>query len=238
MTVGCIIQARMGSSRLPGKVMINLDKKNPLLYYVISQVKFCKKIEKIIVATTINDIDNKIVEYCNNLGISTFRGSEYDVLDRFYNCAKKFGISTIVRITADNPLVDPSIIDSVIEKFHEGNASYDYVSNFFQKSFPKGTEVEVFSIESLCTIWNLTKKPYDREHVTPYFYNNSDKFKIANLKNSKDLSHLRFSVDTENDLKLVKAIISKINKKPIHLDNVLTLISKDSEFKKLWASNN
>ena len=115
--IGCIIQARMGSSRLPGKVMLNIDKKNPVIYYVIEQLKHCKNLEDIVVATTRLKKDDVIVEYLKQRGINVYRGSSSDVLDRYYRCAKQFSFSKIVRITCDDPLVDPEIVDKIINKF-------------------------------------------------------------------------------------------------------------------------
>src|SRR5690348_3787154 len=114
MTTGCIVQARMGSSRLPGKVMMPIDGKNPVLYYVISQLRYSKLIGKLIVATTTLKNDDVIAEYVDHIGVDCYRGSVNDVLDRYYQCAKKFSLSTIVRITSDDPLIDPIIVDQTI----------------------------------------------------------------------------------------------------------------------------
>ena len=118
MSIGCIIQARMGSVRLPGKVLMMLDEKNPSLYYVITQLQNCKSFNKIIVATTDLKDDDKIEEFANSLKIECFRGSSKDVLDRYYQAATKFSLSTIVRITADNPLIDPTLVDDLIGRFN------------------------------------------------------------------------------------------------------------------------
>ena len=119
--IGCIIQARMGSSRLPGKVMMELNNSKSLLYYVIKQHQFCNEIDKIVVATTDQKNDDIIENYVNKLGIECYRGDSINVLDRFYQCAKKYSFPTIVRITADNPFNDPTIVDSVIKKFKSNN---------------------------------------------------------------------------------------------------------------------
>ena len=217
--IGCIIQARMNSTRLPGKVMIKIDNSNPLLNYVISQLQHSKFLEKIVVATTINPDDDEIFDYTKNQHIDCFRGDEIDVLDRYYQCAKKYSFSTIVRIPSDKPLVDPIIMDKMIDIFTSN--SFDYVTNFLPLTFPSGTEVEVFSFKALETAWKNAKLPSEREHVTPYFYNNKDKFKIFNYENEVDLSKFRYAVDREQDLKLVKLLISKINKRPILLEDVM-----------------
>jgi spore coat polysaccharide biosynthesis protein SpsF len=229
--IGCIVQARMGSSRLPGKVMKKIGDKF-LLDYVLDQLKSSKKIAKIFVATTTLPTDNLICEHLSSKHITFFRGSPDDVLDRYFQCAKFFSIDTIVRITADNPLIDPNIVDLVINKYN--NTKCDYGTNCLPRTFPYGTEVEIFSFEKLHQVWLNAKKPSEREHVTPYFYNHPELFKIINLKNSKNISNLRWTIDRENDLKLFQNIISKINHRPILLNDILDLYSKEP---KLFEQN-
>ena len=224
--IGCIVQARMGSSRLPGKVMLKLDE-NPVLYYVLKQLQSSKLIEKIVVATTTLDQDDVIEDYVKNMGIDVFRGSSNDVLDRYYQCATKFSFSTIIRITSDNPLIDPTIVDNLIQKFISN--SYDCLTNAYVRTFPYGTEVEIFSFESLEKAWKNATKPSEREHVTPYLYNNSGNFKIFNVEHPKNISNLRWTIDRKNDLTLVKSIISKIKKRPILMNDILDLFSKEPE---------
>lgn len=225
MIIGCIIQARMGSTRLPGKVMMKIDKKNSVLHYVITQVKHCKLIHQIIIATTHLKEDEGIIEFSRDLGIDYFRGEPLDVLDRYYQCAKKFSISTIVRVTSDNPLVDPEIIDQVIEKFNSN--SYDYVSTSPPRSFPQGTDVEVFSFSALEKAWRNAKKPSEREHVTPYFYNNPNIFNIFIVNHLPNISHLRWTVDRTDDLELVRMIASKVKKRPILMKDIINLLTTE-----------
>jgi len=220
----CIIQARLGSSRLPGKVLLTLNGKS-LLDYVINQLKFCKLINKIVIATTNLKEDDPIENFAKKNNIDFFRGNSSDVLDRFFQCAKKNSFQKIVRITADNPLIDPTIVDNTIQKFITNQ--YDYSSNHIPRSFPQGTEVEIFSFTSLEKAWNHASKKSEREHVTPYFYNNPQKFKIGTLTYSKDLSNLRWSIDNENDLILVKKIVSKVKKNPILMNDILELFKKE-----------
>ena len=221
--IGCIIQARMGSSRLPGKVMLKLDKKNPILYYVLKQLQSSKLLEKLVVATTILDEDDVIEDYGKNLDVDVFRGNVNNVLDRYFNCTKKFSFSTIVRITSDNPLIDPTIVDNMIKQFTSN--SYDYLTNAHVRTFPYGTEVEIFSFKALEKAWKNAKKLSEREHVTPYFYNNPDQFKIFNVENSTNISNLRWTIDRKNDLTLVKSIIYKIKKRPILMTDIIRLFS-------------
>ena len=224
--IGCIIQARMGSTRLPGKVMMNVEDQKPVLYFVIKQMQECKLIDKIIVATTTNEEDNQIANYSKNLGIDFFRGSSEDVLDRYYQCAKEYSVSTIVRIPSDKPLIDPEIVDNVINRFK--NNSYDYITNFLPNStFPSGTEVEVFSMDALETAFKNAKLPSEKEHVTPYFPNHKNEFKIKHIENSENLSHLRWAVDRIEDLNLVRLIVSKIKKRPVLMDDIIELFRKE-----------
>jgi spore coat polysaccharide biosynthesis protein SpsF len=229
--IGCIIQARMGSTRLPGKVMEKVDDANIVLDYVINQVKFSKKIEKIIVATTILPEDDVICEYLDSQKICFFRGSSEDVLDRYYQCAKKFSLNNIVRITADNPLIDPNVIDLIVDEYEKNKC--DYASNTIHRTFPYGTEVEVFSFESLEKAWNNAKKNSEREHVTPFMYDSQNGFVLINTEYYEDLSHLRYTVDRMEDLKLVKKIIENISKKPILIQDIIELYKNKSEIFKI-----
>lgn len=225
--IGCIIQARMGSTRLPGKVMLNIDEKNPIIYYVIKQISESRLCDQIVIATTTLPEDEKIVKFAKNMSIPCFRGSAEDVLDRYYQCAKIFSLSTIIRITSDNPLIDPKLVDDAIS-FYKSN-SYDYVTNCRERTFPQGTEIEIFSFNALEKIWKNARKLSEREHVTPYFYNNPDQFKMFNIKNNENISHLRWTVDREKDLELVKKIILKIKKSPILMKDILELFQKEPE---------
>jgi len=219
----------MGSLRLPGKVFLNLDNTNTMLDYVISQLKNCKNIDKIIVATSNLEEDIVIKNYCEKNNLDYFEGSSKDVLDRYYKCAKKFSISTIVRITADCPLVDPNIVDKLILEYT--NNSFDVVATHKPRSFPQGVaDIEIFSFRSLEKIWKESKKPSEREHVTPYFYNNPNKFKIFNYEYHENLSKIKLSVDRNPDLQFVKKIIEKINNRPILVSNILKVIRNNPEF--------
>ena len=229
--IGCIIQARMGSSRLPGKVLEKIDENKSILDYVIQQLQVCKKIEKIIVATTDLQEDDIICKQLDSKQIEFYRGSSDDVLDRYYQCAKKYSIDIIVRITADNPLVDPTIVDEVIKKYV--NQKCDFASNTIKRTFPYGTEVEVFSFNSLKKTWDNAKKPSEREHVTPFMYNLKNKFHLENLENDNDFSFFRYTVDRIEDLKLVKEIIRNIQERPILLKHVITLYKKNPEIFKI-----
>ena len=223
----CIIQARTGSTRLPKKVIEKIDSKNTVLDYVINQVKCSKKIEKIIVATTDLIEDDVIWQYANLQKIECFRGSSEDVLDRFYQCAKKNSAENIVRITADNPLIDPNIIDVIIERYKKEKC--DFMTNATDRTFPYGTEVEIFSFESLEKSWKIAKKPSEREHVTPFMCDPKNGFKLINIKLKENYSHFRYTVDRIEDLQLVKKIIKNIVERPILMKNIINLYKKNPE---------
>ena len=225
--IGCIIQARMGSTRLPGKVMKIIDGKIPSISHTINQLKSCKSLDKIIVATTNLPDDDEIVNHLKNLEVDVFRGSSDDVLDRYFQCAKYYDLSSIVRITADCPLIDPDIVDRGIEIFKSEN--YDYVTNTFPRTFPDGNETEIFSFKALDTAFFNSNLPSEHEHVTPYFRNNKENFKILNFTNSENISHLRWTLDYDVDLKLIRLILSKLDPRPVHMNDILQLFKKEPE---------
>ena len=214
IVITAIIQARMGSTRLPGKIMMNIRDK-PLLYYVINQIRHSKKINKVVIATTDTLQDDQIVKFVNLHDIEIFRGTEEDVLDRYYQCAKKYKSDVIVRITSDCPLIDPNLIDKCIVEFQNNN--YDYFSNINKKEdekwtyhlsgFPLGFAVEVFTFDTLENAWKNAKKNFDREHVTQYILDNPELFNIGNMENSNDYSDIRLAVDHQIDFDLVKNVI-------------------------------
>jgi spore coat polysaccharide biosynthesis protein SpsF len=225
--IGCIIQARMGSTRLPGKVIQKIDGGKTVLDYVTNQLKASKKIDVIIIATTNLQEDDIIFNHSKSKQVKYYRGSSEDVLDRYYQCAKKFGIDDIIRITADNPLIDPNIIDIIIEKYKK--EKYDFMTNALNRTFPYGTEVEIFSFETLEKTWKMAEKPSEREHVTPFMCEPKNNFRIINVKLKENFSYLRYTVDRIEDLELVKKIIKNIDERPILMKNIMNLHKKNPE---------
>ena len=236
--IGCIIQARMGSNRLHGKVMELLDGKNPSLFYTINQLKSALKLDKIIVATTQLSEDDKIEEFSIKNGIECFRGEPDNVLDRFYKCAKKYKLDTIVRTTADCPLIDPEIVDLAIQIFNSDK--YDYVHNQYPRTFPDGLDTEVFTFNALEKAWKNAVLPSEKEHVTPYFRNHKEEFKIKSMINEKNLSFHRWTLDYKEDLELIRKIIQKINHRPILINDIILLFNKEPslfEINKMYLPN-
>ena len=229
--IGCIIQARMCSTRLKGKVLHKINSEETILSFLLKQITNCKSLKTVVVATTELDEDDVIVDFLKSYDVEIFRGNSENVLDRFYHCAKKFKFSTIVRLTADNPLIDPQIINDSIQKY--SNSDCDYLTNSIDRTFPNGTEVEIFSFNALETEWKFAKKKSEREHVTPYFYNNPNKFKIHHFKQKQDQSKFRYSIDRKEDYLLVLKILSKINTRPIKTSDIIELLTNYPEIKKL-----
>jgi spore coat polysaccharide biosynthesis protein SpsF (cytidylyltransferase family) len=217
----------MGSSRLPGKVMQKIDKTKTILDYVITQLQAAKKIEKILVATTNLTEDDIICDHLSLLNIDCCRGSSEDVLDRYYQCAKKYSINTIVRITADNPLIDPNVVDMIVDEYRHSKC--DLATNTMDRTFPYGTEVEVFSFEVLEKAWKNAKKPSEREHVTPFIRDPQNEFSLVNIYNKQDFSHLRYTVDRIEDLKLVIEIAKNIPSRPILTRDIVELYKNRPE---------
>ena len=232
MKIIAIIQARMGSTRLPGKVLKDIDRK-PMLQRVIERVCKSKLLNDVFVATTTASEDDPISELCGDMGIKLFRGSSYDVLDRYYQTACYSKADIIVRITADCPLIDPALIDRAVSAFCNG--SFDYLSTAYpEPSFPDGLDVEVMSFGALKKAWRKATKPSDREHVCPYIYNtNPDEFKLGLIRNDHDFSNYRWTVDEESDLEFVKAVYSHLGKSFFSMADVLAFLERHPQLKEI-----
>ncbi|PKM52704.1 MAG: UDP-N-acetylglucosamine 4,6-dehydratase (inverting) [Firmicutes bacterium HGW-Firmicutes-7] len=205
-----IIQARMNSSRLPGKVMMEFCG-IPNIYHVYNRVKASKKVDEVIIATSSNSADDRIAEYCHDKNIVCYRGSEDDVLDRYYKSIDQYKLSDgdgIVRITADCPLIDSDVIDEVVKVFLENQ--YDFVSNIQPPTFPDGLDVEVMSYRLLEEMWRNAQKPLEREHITQYLYNNIHKYAVANIENEIDISSYRWTLDEVEDYSFIKEVYESL----------------------------
>lgn len=203
-----IIQARLNSSRLFKKVLKPLFNQ-PMLFYLIERLQPLKELCTLIVATTNQPIDEAIVAYCKEMNVSVFCGSEENVLERFYYAALSHQGDPLVRITADCPLVDAHLIKKMLTFYMLRYPKYDYVSNTLVRTYPKGLDVEIFSLEALSKAYKLANTPYEKEHVTPYIYNHPDQFSLYNFKDIDNFSNLNVSVDTLQDFESVEKIIQK-----------------------------
>lgn len=226
MNVVAIIQARMGSSRLPGKVMAEIAGK-PMLLRVVERVRNAKKVNLVAVATSTHASDDPLFGFCRDEGIPCFRGSEEDVLDRFYQAAKHFHADTVVRLTADCPLHDPSVIDRVITELLQGDA--DFVSGGMRTTYPDGLDAAALTMDVLEKTWREAELKSDREHVTPYIHHHPERFRLKTIRHSTDLSHLRWTVDEERDLAFVRAVYAHLGNGPFGMEEVLDLLGRQPE---------
>ncbi|MDR7856912.1 glycosyltransferase family protein [Tissierella sp.] len=230
MKIVAIIQARMGSTRLPGKVMKKVGDKT-ILEHVISRVGQSKLVDEIITATTTKVDDDAIVYETNRLGVKYYRGSEDDVLSRYYYAAKENKADIVVRITSDCPLIDPIIVDEIIELYK--NNKYDLVTNagsdLTQRTYPRGLDTEVFSFKQLEIAYNEANKKHQREHVTPYIYENSNN--IFYYKNDIDYSKYRWTLDTEEDFELISMVYEELYKgqHDFYLKDIIELFERKPE---------
>lgn len=230
LNIVAIIQARMGSTRLPGKVMKDILGK-PVIIWDLDRIYLSKLIDEIVVAIPYGKENDVIIDTIKeyNDKIVTTRGSEDDVLDRYYQAAVQTNADVVVRITSDCPLIDSAVIDNVIEQFL--NNDCDYCSNSLIRTYPRGLDTEVFSFKALEEAYHEAKKDYEREHVTPYIIENPDKFKLLNVANDIDLSHLRWTLDTKEDFEFIDAVYKKIypKKQLFLMDDVLELLDMEPE---------
>ncbi|MFA6304894.1 MAG: glycosyltransferase family protein [Patescibacteria group bacterium] len=234
--ITAIIQARTSSSRLPGKVLLKLNGQT-VLEQVVRRVKKSKLIKDVIIATTTDKSDNKIVKLCKNKKIKFFRGDMNNVLDRYYQTAKKFNLKHICRVTSDCPLIDPDVIDLVAKKYLKTRAQYASSSRP-KPTYPDGLDTEIFSFKALTRAWQEAQLLSEKEHVTPYIWKNPKKFKSVMVKNKKDLSALRWTLDEKIDFVLIKEIYRKLgkNNKIFLMADILNLLKKRPELSTMNTS--
>jgi spore coat polysaccharide biosynthesis protein SpsF len=230
MKTVAIVQARMSSARLPGKVLLNLENKT-VLWHVINRLKYSKMLDDIVIATSKDNSDNIIENWCKSNEVNCYRGSLNDVLNRYYGAAQMYKADTIVRITADCPLVDPEIVDEVIEGFLVGNFDLYGLSG----SFPDGLDCSVFTLKALKIANKNAKLNSEREHVCPYIENNLYLFKVGGLKKFKNLGHHRWTLDEQEDYELLSKIFSKLfsKNKIFYTHEVLEFLKLNPELTKI-----
>ena len=208
--VVAILQARMGSTRLPGKVMAQIAGR-PMLQHIIDRALRAKRVAQVVVATTQLPADDSIEALAVASGVTCYRGSEHDVLDRYYQAARQFNAEIIVRLTGDNPLVEGEFIDWCIEEFLNTTPLPDYLDTGSSKRFPYGLSVEVFTFAALETAWREGQAMTQREHVTSFVRENPDRFRIKSLSSVEDNSNMRWTVDTVADLDRTRALYSALD---------------------------
>jgi len=232
MNTVAIIQARMGSSRLPGKVLKPILGR-PMLELQIERLRRCKRIDQLVVATSVNPEDQAIADLCKSIGVDCFRGDPENVLDRFYRAAKQFNPEHVVRLTGDCPLADPALIDDLVEFYLAGG--FDYASNCHEPSLPDGLDAEIFSFTALEQAWKEAELPSHLEHVTPFIRAHSERFKIACYRYHIDLSHLRWTVDEPEDLEFVRRVYESLYpvKPEFVTEDILALLERNPKLVKM-----
>lgn len=200
-----------------------------MLQHVIERLSFSQILNQTIVATTTLPEDNAVEELCRKNNYSYCRGSSEDVLSRYFEAAKQFGVKIIIRITADCPLIDPRIIDSMLKQYLSNRV--DYLSNITKRTFPRGLDVEIFSFDALAKAHSEANENFEREHVTPFIYRHPERFSISEFVNDKDYSFHRWTVDTEEDFKLVNEIYTALYKLDFifYFEDVLKLFERRPE---------
>lgn len=227
----------MGSTRLPGKILLEINGR-PMLSYMLERVVAAGNIDRVILATSTDRSDDPVVELCRKNNVLCYRGSVDDVLDRYYQAARKIKADIVVRLTGDCPLIDPRMIDEVINVYNNGD--YDFVANTVppKGTVPEGMDVEVFSFQKLEQAWHEAKKPSEREHVTFYFWKNPKIFSIFRYDLEQDLSEYRLTVDYPEDFEVVKAVITSFYPKnpQFSLQDIINFLKNHPELHKKNAN--
>jgi spore coat polysaccharide biosynthesis protein SpsF len=231
-----IVQARMTSTRLPGKILKPVLGKS-LLEYQIERLHRVHQANALCVATTVNDSDEPVVTLCQTLKIPTFRGSEADVLGRYYGAAQAAQADAVVRVTSDCPLIDPAIVDEVITTYLQRAEHVDYVSNTLERTYPRGLDVEIFPFNVLEQAHREATQPEEREHVTPFIYRHPERYRIAQVKQVMDHSIERWTVDTPEDFELIRRVIEALypNTPEFNQTDVLALLDTHPDWRAINA---
>jgi spore coat polysaccharide biosynthesis protein SpsF len=237
LNIVTVIQARTGSSRLPNKILLSLSNA-PLLYRMYERVASSKLKGTIVIATTTDKNDDEVETLCKQYQINCYRGHPTDLLDRHYQAAKLLNADAVVKIPSDCPLIDAKVIDKVLKYYLDNFDKYDFVSNLHPPTYPDGYDVEIVSMKALEDAWLNAKKDFEREHTTPYFWENPYKFRIGNVEWESDkdysMSH-RFTIDYETDYNFIKQVYNELY--PINnnftLEDILDLLERKPEIKKI-----
>lgn len=232
--VVAIVQARMTSTRLPGKVLMPIAGR-PMLSWQLERMRRARSLDRIVIATTTLASDDPVVALCEAEGCDVTRGSEADVLSRYVDAARQYGAATVVRLTADCPLMDPALIDLAVQRFVQTGC--DYLSNMLAPSYPYGLAVEVMKAQALLAAGAEALDPQEREHVTPFIYWRAQCFRLESLAMSPDLSHHRWTVDTPQDFELVSRILTALypQRHDFAIADVLALLDQHPDWVKINA---
>ncbi|MCJ7514281.1 MAG: glycosyltransferase family protein [Anaerolineales bacterium] len=233
-----VIQARMGSKRLPGKVLEDIAGA-PMLVRVVERSARAAQVDDVIVATTDLPPDQAVAEACRGWGVACYRGRADDVLDRVYSAARQAQAQVVVRITGDCPLIDPAVIDLTLDAFLKAEPPLDFAANRLPngRTFPIGLDTEVATFDALERAWNEATEPYQREHVMPYLYEPPGRFRVLRVDHSQDLGHLRWTVDTAEDLEFVRRVYAAFpGRTDFTWQEVLKLVEEQPELTAINAS--
>ena len=228
-----IIQARTGSTRLPNKVLRPLAGK-PLLARMVERVTAAELVGRVVVATTREEADDPLVDLCRNEGITCYRGDTNDLLDRHYQVGMLYEAATAIKIPSDCPLIDPRIIDRVIAHYLANPGDYDFVSNLHPATYPDGNDVEIMSMPALETAWREARRPLEREHTTPFLWENPDQFRIGNVTWETGLDYSmshRWTIDYEADYQFIAAVYDALYSSDRHftLEDILAFLAAHPE---------
>ncbi len=230
MNVVAIIQARCDSTRFPNKVFADLCGR-PFIWHVVNRLKFAQSLDHIVLATTNRPSDDKLYNWAKESGVDVYRGSESNVLNRYFEAANYSKADVVVRITADDPFKEPVLIDKAVNTLQKGG--YDFVCNNYPPSYPEGVDIEVLSKNTLDRVVSLSFSDFEREHVTQYIYHHPEDFKIFNISNTEgNFSYLRWTVDTEKDFQMVTRIYSFLYKNDseiFHINDIFRLLKEYPE---------
>ncbi len=230
-----LVQARMRSTRLPGKVLMPVLEK-PILGHLVERLHRVRQADEVVIATTVEPIDDAIVAWCKQNRVAFFRGDEHNVLERFYQAAKEYRADTVLRICSDCPLIDPDIVDAIIRHYQARQPQIQYVSNSLQRTFPIGMDAEVFSLGALERTYREATEPGEKEHVTPYIYCHPERFAQAQYVSQKAYPPYRLTLDTPEDFELIRRIFEHLypQNPAFGLQDIIDLLSQHPE----WAALN
>ncbi|MEK9133623.1 MAG: glycosyltransferase family protein [Pseudomonadota bacterium] len=236
MRIVAITQARMGSTRLPGKVMMDLAGE-PMLVRHVNRVQRMRTLDGVIVAASTQPADDVIVRLCKERGWTSFRGSEEDLLDRYYQAALQHRADVVVRVTSDCPLIEPAVVDRLVGEFLDRQPDLDYACNFLpRKTFPHGLDAEVMRFDALERAWRESRDPVWREHVTLPILRNPDRYRIHGMTNDVDYSYLRWTVDEAEDLEFVRRIYDHFGHDRFSWHEVIALLDTHPEWTEINRS--
>jgi spore coat polysaccharide biosynthesis protein SpsF len=235
-----VIQARMGSSRLPGKVLLP-GAGRPLLEHMVERVRAAAELDGLVVATTRLAMDDSIRELCASLGVSCLGGDTLDLLDRHLEAGRFMDADAVVKIPSDCPLIDPRVIDRVVGFYRRDAASFDFVSNLRPASWPDGNDVEVMSLDVLATAWREARRPFEREHTTPFIWDRPERFRIGNVTTDIDRSAThRLTLDYPEDHQLIAAVFEALYRSeapPFSVEDIVAFLDGHPEIRALNAQH-